>query len=129
RAISTDLGLRSLFQVVSRFETAEQAASYLASYAATNSCDSWSIPTTGGEEVVYRATSTPAPVLGDDSRRFDLTGELGATITNHTSVILVRSGSDVLALSLSSVTESQVQEIEDLAALATERLGGFKPTS
>ena len=128
RAISTDLGLRSLFQVVSRFETAEQAASYLTSYAATNSCDTWAVPTGQGDEIDYRATPMPAPVLGDDARRFDITGEIGTTITNHTSVILIRSGSDVLALSLSSVSESQVDEIESLAALATERLGGFTPT-
>lgn len=128
RAISTDLGLRSLFQVVSRFETAEQAASYLTSYAATNSCDSWAVPTAEGDEIVFRALPAPAPVLGDDARRFDITGEVGATITNHTSVILIRSGSDVLALSLSSVSESQVDEIEALAALAAERLGGFTPT-
>lgn len=129
RAISTDLGLRSLFQVVSRFETAEQAASYLAAYAATNTCESWSVPTAEGEEIVYRAIPAPAPVLGDDARRFNLTGEVGTTITTHTSVILVRSGSDVLALSLSSVSETQVDEIEELAVLAAERLGGFTPTS
>jgi serine/threonine protein kinase len=128
RAISTDLGLRSLFQVVSRFETAEQAASYLTSYAATNNCATWAVPTAEGDDIVYLAVPAPAPVLGDDARRFDITGEIGTTITNHTSVILIRSGSDVLALSLSSVSESQVDEIESLAALAAERLGGFTPT-
>jgi hypothetical protein len=85
-------------------------------------------PLSGRQPIRNRGAGSVVPVLGDDARRFDLTGELGTTITNHTSVILIRSGSDVLALSLSSVSESQVDEIESLAALAAERLGGFTPT-
>lgn len=123
RVISSDLGLRSLFQIVSRFETPEMAAAYLDSYAATNSCLTWTELTDDGDEVAFSATSTAAPVLGDDARRFDVTGQVGSSVGSHTSVIVVRSGSDVLSISLSAVAAEQVDEVEALATLAAQRLG------
>ncbi|MEM7275673.1 MAG: hypothetical protein AAF547_21535, partial [Actinomycetota bacterium] len=123
RVISTDRGLRTLFQIVSRFETPDQAEAYLDAYASTNDCVSWTAPGDDAGEVVYTAQPVAAPVVGDDARRFDITGQIGTTVGSHASVVLIRSGADVLALSLSSVTEAQVTEIDSLAALAAERLG------
>ncbi len=125
QVISAGVGLRTLHQVVSRFETTEAASRYLDSYAATNDCDSWVVPTgdDGADAVVYVATEATAPAYGDQAKRFDISGELGSTLSVHARVMLIQSGTDVLSLSLSALSEAQVDELNGLTPLAAERLG------
>ncbi|MGI9597448.1 MAG: hypothetical protein ACR2QK_14890, partial [Acidimicrobiales bacterium] len=123
--ITTDLGLRTLYQVVSRFETAEQATAYLDAYAGTNDCDSWLVATEedGASDVVYTALQTPPPTYGDQSRQFTITGELDSVVSLHAKVLLIQSGTDVLSLSITAISATQVDELDQLAPVAVERLG------
>ena len=125
QTITTDQGLRSLYQIVSRFETPEQAADYLDAYADTNDCESWIIPTDDGADVTYIAQQTAPPSYGDRSRRFEIQGELDgeAGVTIHARVLLVQFGTDVLSLNLSALSENQAGELDDLGPVAAERLG------
>ncbi len=125
QVITTELGLRTLYQVVSRFETAAQAADYLDAYAGTNDCEGWLVETEGSgtTDVFYAALQTAPPTYGDRARQFEITGELDEVPSIHTRVLLVQSGTDVLGLSLTAVNEDQIEELDDLAPLAVERLG------
>ncbi len=125
QVITTELGLRTLYQVVSRFETEEQAAQYLDAYAGTNDCESWLVETDepGTTDVVYTALQTTPPSYGDRARQFEIVGEMDEVPSIHTRVLLIQSGTDVLGLSLTAVNEDQIAELDDLAPLAVERLG------
>ncbi len=125
QVMTTDLGLRTLYQVVSRFETVEQAATYLDAYAATNDCESWLVTTDEADtsDVVYAALQTPPPAYGDQSRLFEITGELDSVVSLHAKVLLIQSGTDVLSLSLTAISEDQVDELDELATVAVDRLG------
>ncbi len=123
--ISSATSGRSLYQVVSRFETAELASNYLDSYAGTNDCDSWSVSSDDGTDVTYAALQTSRPAYGEQARRFEITGEVAedAEISIHLRVLLVQSGTDVLSLSMWAPSESEVAELDQLAPTAAERLG------
>lgn len=124
QVISSDSEGRSLFQVVSRFETADQASDYLDAFAGTNDCDSWSVDSDNGA-VTYAALQTARPPYGDQSRRFEITGALDDAEDQsiHLRVLLVQSGTDVLSLSLSAPSVAEADELDELAPIAAERLG------
>jgi len=125
QAISTVVGTRSLYQVVSRFETPEQASNYIDAYAGTNDCDSWSVPSADGTDRTFAALQTARPSYGDQSRRFEITGQADGETDDeiHMRVLLVQSGTDVLSLSLSAPSQSEADELDSLAPIAAERLG------
>jgi len=127
QTITTNGGLQSLYQVVSRFETPTQAADYLDAYAETNSCESWVVENDDGSNVTFTAQQTAPPSFGDRARRFEVLGTLdGAGLKIYARLVLVQSGTDVLTLNMSALSESDAAELDELAPLAAERLG-FSP--
>ncbi len=122
--ISSSSSGRSLYQVVSRFETAELASNYVDAYVSTNDCDSWSV-STGDADVTYTPVQTSEPAFGEQARLFEIVGAVadGTAGDIHFRILLIRSGTDVLSLSLSAPSEAEVAELETLASTATERLG------
>lgn len=110
--------------MVSRFETAEQAAAYLDAYAATNDCNSWLVEPEEADEfdVTYTALQTTPPSFGDQARQFEITGELESAVSIHAKVLLVQSGTDVLGLSLTGISDDQVDDLDRLAEIAVDRL-------
>lgn len=128
QTISTEVGDRFLYQVISRFETANQAAAYLDSYAETNDCGSWIVETEDGD-LAYTAQQTAPPSFGDRSRRFEIFGEFEGSDSEdiYARMLLVQSGTDVLSLSLSTLSEADVAELDELAPIAAERLGFATP--
>ena len=112
-----------LSQIISRFRTPEQASSYIDSYAETNDCESWDVIGEGDlSSVSYAALQTPPPSLGDQSRQFAITGQVGSVDSIHARVLLVQTGTDVLTLSLSGPAVEDISELETLAPTAVERL-------
>ena len=125
QTISTDGGLRSLYQVVSRFSSPEQATNYLDAYAETNSCESWTVDTDAGPSVELMAQSIDSPTLGERAAGFEIQGGLedAVGITIHGKVLVVQSGTDVISLSLSGISEVQADELDLLGPIAADRLG------
>ncbi len=124
QTITTGGGVQSLYQVVSRFETADQAAAYLDAYAETNDCESWVVDNEDGSNVTFSAQQTAPPAFGDRARRFEVLGELdGPGLQIYARLVLVQSGTDVLTMNLSALSEDDAAELDLLAPLAAERLG------
>jgi serine/threonine protein kinase len=124
QVISTTDQDRTLHQIVSRFQTAEMASSYLDAYAATNDCESWDVdgPDEGVRSVSYAALTTLAPRLGDQARQFVITGTVDSVDEVHATVLLVRAGTDVLTLSLTGRSLDDTDELGQLASTAVERI-------
>ena len=117
-------GFPLFFHQVSRFETEAQAVAFVASYLATIDCSEWTIEAAGsGPDIVMQAEVVPEPSaqFGDETREitFDANAEL---LRLRARTIVIRSGTDVLVLSLTSVLATDLLALDDLAATAVERL-------
>ena len=125
QVITGQPGPPTLYQVVSRFETADQASRYLDAYAGTNDCESWLVAAAepSAVDVVYAALQTTPPSYGDQSRQFEITGEVDDEASIHAKVLLIQSGTDVLSISLTTQSPEQLDELDQLATVAAERLG------
>jgi serine/threonine protein kinase len=121
------LGSPLLFQELVRFETSNQASAYVASYMATVNCSEWTQPeSVDGPAVLFRPVTTPAvAVYGDDTREITFEAESvdAAFVVLYGRVALVRYGTDVYTLNLTSFLESEVDQLDGLLQLAVQKLG------
>lgn len=118
------IGFPVVFQELARFGTAGQASAYVDSYVATVDCDEWVIPARGDTpEILIRPRVTEPPVTyGDDTRSISFDGQAGI-ITVVARAALVRKGADVYHMSVTSVVDADLDELDRLLGLAVERLG------
>ena len=124
RTITAASGAQVLFQLVGRFDSEGQASDYLAAYEATNDCDSWLGPEQdGAPQIVYTPNEATEVDLGDEARRFEIAGAVTPSLTIHSRIVIVRSGTDVLVMGLSAQSPDQADRIDGLTEVAVERLG------
>ena len=71
------------------------------------------------------AQSIDSPTLGERAAGFEIQGGLedAVGITIHGKVLVVQSGTDVISLSLSGISEVQADELDLLGPIAADRLG------
>jgi hypothetical protein len=117
-----------LFQEVVRFETDGQASAYVASFLATVNCDEWTQPESAdGPAVLFRPEISTAPaVYGDDTREvvFEASSADGTTTDVLLGrVAIVRKGTDVYTLNVTSFQQSDIDLLDGLLQLAVQKLG------
>jgi serine/threonine protein kinase len=121
--ISDAFGNIVLHQVLSRFGTSSQAETYLDSYLDTNDCASWTVEASEGDQLItYTAEQAVPADYGDNSYRIAIVGQVDDRPVINGEVLLVRTSTDVLVLSLSADSPDQLDELASLADLAIERL-------
>jgi hypothetical protein len=117
----------SLYQAVTRFQTSAEASAHVASYLATVNCTEWTEPATADSvEITIRPTiATAAATYGDDTREitYDATSPDAVDITLYGRLAIVRYGTDVLNLNLSTFDQADASMLDGLLQLAVERLG------
>jgi hypothetical protein len=94
---------------------------------ATVNCSEWTQPeSVDGPAVLFRPVTTPAvAVYGDDTREITFEAESvdAAFVVLYGRVALVRYGTDVYTLNLTSFLESEVDQLDGLLQLAVQKLG------
>jgi hypothetical protein len=121
--IADPLGFPLLFQEITRFDSAAQAQAHLTSYVATVNCSEWVIPGENGNPDITLEPEvlTPPVNYGDGTEEIRFEGSVDfATIVSRTA--LVRLGTDVYLLSITTLDESDLAEIDELLELAVNRL-------
>lgn len=121
--LADPIGSPLIFQEVSRFDSAAQAQAYLASYVATVNCSDWILPGEAGDPDITIAPEvrTPAFTYGDETHEIWFEGTTDfATIVARTA--LVRDGRQVFQISVTSLLEGDLDELDPLLELSIERL-------
>ncbi len=118
-------GFPSIHQLLARFDSPAEAEAYVASYVGTVTCTEWTIPSSGGlPELVARPEVTdPVTSFGDATEEVRYEAEAAGLVTTQTRTALVLSGTDVLIMSVTSIDAADLDELDRLLRLATERLG------
>ncbi|MEZ5410514.1 MAG: serine/threonine-protein kinase [Acidimicrobiales bacterium] len=118
------LGFPSVFQQLARFDTAEAAGAYMDAYTGTVDCAEWVLPASNdGPEVTLRPQVVDAPTrYGDDTReiRFDGTSSF---VPLYGRVAIVRRSTDVYLVSITSLLESDLADLDRLLGQAVANLG------
>ncbi|MGI9616435.1 MAG: serine/threonine protein kinase [Acidimicrobiales bacterium] len=118
------VGFPLVFQEIVRFDSAAQAEAYTTSYVATVNCDDWILPGEDGnlDLTIAPEVIDPAPFSYDDeSHEIDFVGTTAvATVFARTAI--VRIGVDVFVLSVTSLVEGDVAELDPLLDIAVDRL-------
>ncbi|MDH4076296.1 MAG: hypothetical protein OEW29_10200, partial [Acidimicrobiia bacterium] len=118
------LGFPSVFQQLARFDTAEAASAYMDAYTGTVDCAEWVLPASDdGPEVTLRPQVVDAPTrYGDDTReiRFDGTSSF---VPLYGRVAIVRRSTDVYLVSITSLLESDLADLDRLLGRAVTNLG------
>lgn len=120
--ITEEGGRRRVAQLVARFQSSADAAAFLFSNGDIIDCDSWQTES-GDERLTFTVSeATPETVLGDETRRFELTAT-GDEIALFLRILLVRSGAEVAQFTLVSGNQEDLPLIDRLADEATAELG------
>jgi len=118
------LGFPSVFQQLARFDTPEAASAYMDAYTGTVDCPEWVLPASAdGPEVTLRPQVVAAPTrYGDDTReiRFDGTSSF---VPLYGRVAIVRRHTDVYLVSITSLLESDLDDLDRLLSQAVANLG------
>lgn len=118
------LGFPLVFQQLARFESAEQASAYLNTYLPAPSCAEWTIPPEDGSPAIVLAPQVvqPATEYGDETGEIVFDGASGE-IELYGRVAVVRSRAEIYTLSINSLFESDLDQLDELLKLAMTRLG------
>lgn len=121
--LADPVGYPLVYQQLARFETAEDASSYVSTYLPATSCTEWTIPASGdGPPIVLEPVRVaPAQALGDESGEVVFDGTSGDTEL-HGRVAIVRVDGVVYTLSINSLDEGDLDMLDELFALAVSRL-------
>ena len=118
------LGFPSVFQQLARFDSVEAASAYMDAYTGTVDCAEWVLPASDdGPEVTLRPQVVDAPArYGDDTReiRFDGTSSF---VPLYGRVAIVRRATDVYLVSITSLLESDLDDLDRLLSQAVTNLG------
>ena len=114
----------SVFQQLARFASADQARAYLNSYVATVNCQEWVIPESGDNPAITLRPSvaTPTATYGDDTRALLFEGR-SSFVTLYGRVTLVQRQAEVYLVSITSLTEDDLADLDRLVELAVDKLG------
>lgn len=117
-------GIPSVYQLVARFGSPDQAVDFVDSYLGTITCDEWTISGDGdGQDVVARPTRLEsASTFGDVTEEVAYVAEVPGVIATTTRTALVASGAEVLILSITSIDPDDLEDLDALLRLAVERL-------
>lgn len=117
------LGFPLVFQQLARFESSEQASSYLNSYLPAPACAEWTIPPEDGSPAIVLAPQVVQPTTeyGDETGEIVFAGSSGE-IELHGRVAIVRRGAEIYTLSINSLLESDLDQLDELLELAVSRL-------
>ncbi len=118
--LTDQAGQRRVVQLVSRFQTPQQASAYLTATSALVDCQSWQT----GDKPTLRfsiAQSSSPTLYGEETRRFDLQA-LGDGSRYYLRSLVFRSGRQVVQLTYVSVDGTDLDALDDLAAQAATRL-------
>ncbi len=117
-------GYPLVFQQLARFDTAAQATAYVTSYMATVNCSEWTIPGDDGTpDVAIRPeiVANPPTVYGDETREIVFEGNADI-VTVVARASLMRKGADVFLLTVTSILDADLNDLDRLLGLAAERL-------
>ena len=117
-------GFPLVFQEIVRFDSVAQAEAYTSSYVATVNCDDWVLPGEDGnlDLTIAPEVIDPAPFSYDDeSHEIDFVGT-NTLATVYARTAIVRIGLDVYVLSVTSLVEGDLVELDPLLETAVDRL-------
>lgn len=120
--ITENNGRRRVVQVLSRFRSSVDAAAYISSNSAIVDCDTWEAPGIDGTIEFTVAEFNPSTVVGDETRRFDLTASTDGPDL-FLRVLLTRSGRDVVQVTYVSANRQDLDDAERLMNIASEKSG------
>ncbi|MGI9616436.1 MAG: hypothetical protein ACR2QO_26205 [Acidimicrobiales bacterium] len=115
-------GRRRVVQVLSRFRSSVDAAAYVSSNATIVDCEEWETPGTDGTIVFTVAEASPSTIVGDETRRFDLTATTDGPDL-FLRVLLARSGRDVVQVTYVSANRQDLDDAERLVNVVGEKSG------
>ncbi len=118
------LGFPSVFQQLARFDSAEAASAYMDAYTGTVDCGEWVLPASDdGPEVTLRPQVVQAPTrYGDDTREIHFDGT-SSFVPLYGRVTIVRRSTDVYLVSITSLLESDLDDLDRLLRQAVTNLG------
>lgn len=118
------LGFPSVFQQIARFDTADAASAYMTAYTGTVDCTEWVLPASDdGPEVTLRPQVVQAPTrYGDDTREIHFDGT-SSFVPLYGRVAIVRRSTDVYLVSITSLLESDLDDLDRLLRQAVTNLG------
>lgn len=118
------LGFPSVFQQLARFESVAAASAYMDAYTGTVDCAEWVLPESeDGPEVTLRPQVVDAPTrYGDDTREIRFDGTSGF-VPLYGRVAIVRRATDVYLVSITSLLESDLDDLDRLLGQAVTNLG------
>ncbi|MGF1597432.1 MAG: serine/threonine-protein kinase [Acidimicrobiales bacterium] len=121
--VAAALGFPQVFQQVLRFDSETSARAYVDSYLGGVDCTEWITGADGnGPEVVLRPrVASPVIIHGDDTRELRFEGSDRLQVVGRTAI--VRHGSAVYLLMMTSFRQADLDSFDDLLGLAVERLG------
>lgn len=119
--LTDSTGERRIVQLVAHFRSSIQAANYLSSNVAIASCQSWAAGSSDRLTLFSLSQQPPANPLGDETRRFELAASTGDS-NLFLRTLLIRRDRDVVSLTYVSGDRTDLDRIDDLAALAVSRL-------
>ncbi len=113
---------RRVAQMVVRFRSSVDAARFMTSTAATGECDGWEAES-GSELLQFDVTEQlTTTIRGDETRRFDVrAGSDGPDL--FLRVVMIRSGPEVTHLTVVSANQQDLQQVDQIADEASDRLG------
>jgi hypothetical protein len=110
-------GQRRVIQVVSRFQSPQQAATYLTAVATLVDCQSWQSDDPPIRFTVAQAA--PVTTFGDETKRFDLQATADSSRYFLRS-LLFRVGRQVVQLTYVSVDRADLDNLDALAGRAAQ---------
>lgn len=117
-------GFPLLFQEVVRFDSAAQAQAYTSSYVATVNCDEWTLPSEDGGpnlDISPQVVRPPPATHGDENHEIAFVGR-AELIDVYARTAIVRTGREVFVLSMTSILQSDLDELDPLLDTAVGRL-------
>jgi hypothetical protein len=123
-SLAEPVGFPLVFQQLARFDTPAHASAYVASYVGTVNCDQWVIPASGSTpDITLRPKVTkPTTTYGDDTRGVEFQGT-SSFITIYGRVALIRKSTDVYLVSITSLKQDDLADVDRLLQVAVPRLG------
>ncbi len=117
-------GFPAIFQEVVRFDSAGQAQAFTSSYVATVNCDEWTLPGEDGApdlDISPEVVDPPPAAHGDENHEITFVGR-AEIVDVHARTAIVRLDREVLVLSITSILQNDLTELDSLLDTAVDRL-------